>query len=120
LSGETYPATVGQLSVWRDIERFPPDRLWEANLSVVWDLPDGSWSEEQIWSALGAVAMRHASMRTTYVIDDEGFPRQRIAADTAEEVLVRDLDMGLLTEVRDLWAFYRDRRPDTYDSLTKA
>ena len=86
---ETYPATVGQLSVWRDIERFPPDRLWEANLSFVWDLPEGTWSEEQVWSALGAVAMRHASMRTTYVVDDEGFPRQRIAADTAEEVLAQ-------------------------------
>ncbi len=86
---ETYPATVGQLSVWRDIERFPPDRLWEANLSFVWDLPDGAWTEDQVWSALGAVAMRHASMRTTYVIDDEGFPRQRIAADTAEEVLAQ-------------------------------
>jgi hypothetical protein len=90
LSGdETYPATVGQLSVWRDIERFPPDRLWEANLSFVWDLPEGTWSEEQIWSALGKVAMRHASMRTTYVIDDEGFPRQRIAAATSEEVLAQ-------------------------------
>lgn len=86
---ETYPATVGQLSVWRDIERFPPDRLWEANLSFVWDLPSGDWTEEQIWAALGAVAMRHASMRTTYVIDADGFPRQRIAAHTAEEVLAQ-------------------------------
>lgn len=86
---ETYPATVGQLSVWRDIERYPPDRMWEANLSFVWDLPEGTWTEEQIWAALGAVAMRHASMRTTYVIDGDGFPRQRIAADTAEEVLAQ-------------------------------
>ena len=30
------------------------------------------------------------------------------------------LDMGQLQEVRDLWAFYRDRRPDTYGSLTEA
>ncbi|MGI5177300.1 condensation domain-containing protein [Dactylosporangium sp. CA-152071] len=86
---ETYPATVGQLSVWRDIERFPPDRLWEANLSFVWDLPEGDWTQEQVWAALGAVAMRHASMRTTYVVDPEGFPRQRIVAHTAEEVLAQ-------------------------------
>jgi N-carbamoylputrescine amidase len=42
------------------------------------------------------------------------------ASDNEEEVIVRDLDMGLLTEVRDLWQFYRDRRPDTYDSLSGA
>jgi beta-ureidopropionase len=33
---------------------------------------------------------------------------------------VRDLDMAQLDEVRDLWAFYRDRRPDTYGPLTEA
>ena len=40
--------------------------------------------------------------------------------DTEEEIVVRDLDMGRLAEIRDLWAFYRDRRPDSYESLTKA
>jgi len=32
-------------------------------------------------------------------------------------VIVRDLDLDKLTEVRDLWQFYRDRRPDSYESL---
>ncbi len=32
-------------------------------------------------------------------------------------MLVRDLDMDQLTEVRDLWQFYRDRRPDAYGPL---
>jgi N-carbamoylputrescine amidase len=32
---------------------------------------------------------------------------------------VRDLDLRLLEEVRDRWQFYRDRRPDAYDSLVK-
>jgi len=31
---------------------------------------------------------------------------------------VRDLDMDLLKEVREQWAFYRDRRPDMYEPLT--
>ncbi len=39
------------------------------------------------------------------------------ASDNADEVVVRDLDMDKLTEVRDLWQFYRDRRPDSYESL---
>ena len=34
-----------------------------------------------------------------------------------EELLVRDLDLGLVREVRDLWQFYRDRRPDTYNDI---
>ena len=29
-----------------------------------------------------------------------------------EELIVRDLDLGLIREVRDVWQFYRDRRPD--------
>jgi N-carbamoylputrescine amidase len=42
------------------------------------------------------------------------------ASDTAEEIVVRDLDMGMLEEVRNLWQFYRDRRPETYGPLTQA
>src|SRR3984885_3929309 len=39
------------------------------------------------------------------------------AGDDADEVVVRDLDLAQLTEVRDLWQFYRDRRPDSYEGL---
>ena len=37
-----------------------------------------------------------------------------------EELIVRDLDMDLVKQVRDVWQFYRDRRPDTYDKLVAA
>jgi N-carbamoylputrescine amidase len=36
-----------------------------------------------------------------------------------EELLVRDLDLDLIQEVRNVWQFYRDRRPDAYESLVK-
>ena len=36
-----------------------------------------------------------------------------------EELLVRDLDLDLIQEVRNVWQFYRDRRPEAYDSLVK-
>ena len=36
-----------------------------------------------------------------------------------EELIVRDLNMDLLYEVRERWAFYRDRRPDAYDDLVR-
>lgn len=36
-----------------------------------------------------------------------------------DELLVADLDLDLIREVRDTWQFYRDRRPDTYQQLTE-
>jgi N-carbamoylputrescine amidase len=51
-------------------------------------------------------------------------PRGQFVGDVAstydEELVVRDLDMDLITEVRNQWAFYRDRRPDMYASLVQA
>ncbi|MBI3661198.1 acyltransferase [Candidatus Acetothermia bacterium] len=40
-----------------------------------------------------------------------------IASDKEEEVLVTDLDLELIREVRNTWQFYRDRRPEAYGSL---
>lgn len=37
-----------------------------------------------------------------------------------EELLIRDLDLDLIKEVRDTWQFYRDRRPDMYGKITEA
>lgn len=34
-----------------------------------------------------------------------------------EELLIRDLDLDLIKEVRNTWQFYRDRRPETYDKI---
>jgi beta-ureidopropionase len=34
-----------------------------------------------------------------------------------EELIVRDLDLDLIREVRDVWQFYRDRRPDAYGDI---
>src|ERR1035437_7380594 len=55
----------------------------------------------------------------TYFADPRGQLVGDAAADDKDEVLVRDLDLDLLTEVRDLWQFYRDRRPDAYQSLVQ-
>jgi beta-ureidopropionase len=57
---------------------------------------------------------------TSYFVDPEG----KFVGDPADpykpELVVRDLDMDLLAEVRNRWAFYRDRRPDAYGDLTRA
>jgi N-carbamoylputrescine amidase len=36
-----------------------------------------------------------------------------------EELVVADIDLDLIREVRNTWQFYRDRRPDSYGDLTK-
>ena len=55
---------------------------------------------------------------TSYFADPRGQFVDGTASDREEELLVRDLDLDLIEEVRAQWAFYRDRRPDTYDSIT--
>ncbi len=36
-----------------------------------------------------------------------------------DEVLVADLDLGLIREVQHRWQFFRDRRPETYDGISR-
>jgi len=50
-------------------------------------------------------------------------PRGQIVAQASrdrDEVLTTDLDLDLIAEVRKTWQFFRDRRPDMYESLVKA
>ena len=49
-------------------------------------------------------------------------PRGQIvaqASDSQDEVLVADLDLEKIREVRNTWQFMRDRRPETYGELTE-
>jgi len=57
---------------------------------------------------------------TSYFVDPEGKFVGEPADPYQPELVVRDLDMDLLAEVRNRWAFYRDRRPDAYSDLTRA
>lgn len=56
---------------------------------------------------------------TSYFVDPRGKFVGEVASDKEEELLVRDLDFDLIKEVRDQWAFYRDRRPDAYGGLVQ-
>ncbi len=55
---------------------------------------------------------------TSYFASPRGQFVDGTASDQTEELVVRDLDLDQIEEVRGQWAFYRDRRPDLYDSLT--
>ncbi|WP_406434210.1 acyltransferase [Streptomyces sp. NBC_01589] len=57
---------------------------------------------------------------TSYFVDPRGQFVGDVASDKEEELVVRDLDFGKIEEVRQQWAFYRDRRPDAYGPLTEA
>ena len=53
---------------------------------------------------------------SSYVVD----PRGQIVAqagDAQDQLITADIDLDQVREVRDLWQFYRDRRPDAYGEL---
>jgi len=56
---------------------------------------------------------------TSYFVDPEGKTVGEPASAHDAELVVRDLDMDLLAEVRNRWAFYRDRRPESYGDLVE-
>ena len=49
-------------------------------------------------------------------------PRGQLLAEASEdndELVISDLDLNLIEEVRRTWQFYRDRRPDSYGDMVK-
>lgn len=55
---------------------------------------------------------------SSYVVN----PRGQIIAQASQdkdELVVADMDMDMVREVRNLWQFFRDRRPETYDDLVE-
>jgi len=47
-------------------------------------------------------------------------PRRQLLCEgkrTEDDVIVADLDLDLIREVRNVWQFFRDRRPDAYEEL---
>ncbi len=56
---------------------------------------------------------------SSYFCDPRGCIFAQAARDK-DEVLTADLDLAMIAEVRNTWQFFRDRRPDMYESLVKA
>lgn len=49
-------------------------------------------------------------------------PKGKIVAQGSEdneELIIADLDLDMIDETRKLWQFYRDRRPETYNELSR-
>jgi beta-ureidopropionase len=54
---------------------------------------------------------------SSYFCDPRGQFVGEVASEKDEELLVRDLNMDLVREVRNTWQFYRDRRPELYGDI---
>ena len=85
------------------------------------DVPTQSMMQLAVPGALRGRAMGAWQMTVGFSVD----PRGRILAEASEdhdELVVADLDLDMVREVRevrDLWQFFRDRRPEMYGDLTE-
>ena len=69
-------------------------------------------------------AHRHASGAPGAVVlrldsRDDARAFLSVASEDQDELVVADLDLDLIEEVRRTWQFYRDRRPDSYEDMVK-
>jgi len=55
----------------------------------------------------------------SYFVNPRGQIEKEASRDK-DELLIHDLDMSMVKEVRNLWQFFRDRRPDAYGKLTES
>lgn len=92
--------------------------------AYLWNLeqPAAAVANEYFVGAINRVGIEELGENdfygSSYFADPRGKTIGEPASDSEDDVIVRDLDMSVLEDVRRTWAFYRDRRPDSYDSLT--
>ncbi|MCC7538337.1 MAG: acyltransferase [Deltaproteobacteria bacterium] len=55
---------------------------------------------------------------TSYFVDPRG-NFLSIGSEDKDEIITADLDLEMIEEVRRVWQFYRDRRPDTYEDMVR-
>ncbi|MBA8824363.1 N-carbamoylputrescine amidase [Saccharopolyspora lacisalsi] len=93
--------------------------------SHLWNLeqPAAAVANEYFVAAINRVGVEEYGDNdfygSSYFVDPSGRFVGDPASTTDEELLIRDLDLSDVDEVRRTWAFYRDRRPDAYGSLTQ-
>jgi beta-ureidopropionase len=55
---------------------------------------------------------------TSYIVNPRG-EFLATASEDKDELVVADCDLEMIDQVRNVWQFYRDRRPETYEDLTR-
>jgi N-carbamoylputrescine amidase len=103
---------------------FNPAATTRGHSKYLWELeqPAAAVANEYYVGAINRVGSEDLEgtdyYGTSYFVSPRGNMVGEVASDTKDEVVVRDLDMSLVREVRRHWSFYRDRRPESYESLS--
>ena len=104
---------------------FNPSATSRGLSSYLWKLeqPAAAVANEYFIGAINRVGIEDLGADdfygTSYFVDPRGQFVGNVADGHSAELVVRDLDLSLLTEVRNTWAFYRDRRPEAYGDLVQ-
>jgi N-carbamoylputrescine amidase len=102
---------------------FNPSATSRGLSAYLWNLeqPAAAVANEYFVGAINRVGVEPLGENnfygSSYFVSPRGQLVGEAASDSEDEVIVRDLDMSVLKEVRHTWAFYRDRRPDSYGEL---
>ena len=103
---------------------FNPSATTRGHSKYLWELeqPAAAVANEYYVGAINRVGSEDLEdtdyYGSSYFVSPRGQLVGEKASDNSDEVIVRDLDMDLITEVRRHWAFYRDRRSDSYEALS--
>jgi beta-ureidopropionase len=104
---------------------FNPSATSRGLSSYLWQLEQTAAAAANMYyvGAINRVGIEPLGDNDFYGTSYFATPRGQIIGDPASghdaELVVRDLDLAAIDEVRAQWAFYRDRRPDTYGPLTQ-
>jgi beta-ureidopropionase len=104
---------------------FNPSATTRGHSKYLWQLeqPAAAVANEYFVGAINRVGQEDLENTdyygTSYFCTPRGQLIGEAASDTADEVVVRDLDMDLIEEVRRQWAFFRDRRPEIYGEVSE-
>ena len=102
---------------------FNPSATWRGLSTHLWNLeqPAAAVANQYFVGAINRVGVEPAGPNdfygSSYFCDPRGQLVGAAASGSDDEVVVRELDMAVLEDVRHQWAFYRDRRPDAYGPL---
>jgi beta-ureidopropionase len=104
---------------------FNPSATVESLSKYLWELEqpahavaNGFWIAASNRVGVEAPLNQHKFYGSSYFCS----PRGKIvaqASDSEDEVLVADIDLDEIREVRNTWQFFRDRRPETYGELAE-
>ncbi|MEX2622315.1 MAG: nitrilase-related carbon-nitrogen hydrolase [Acidimicrobiia bacterium] len=104
---------------------FNPSATTRGHSRYLWELeqPAAAVANEYFVGAINRVGKENLEDTDYYGSSYFCSPRGQLiegpASDTEDEVVIRDLDMDQIEEVRRQWAFYRDRRPEMYDEVSQ-